>query len=108
MYYARTVSYTHLDVYKRQMIQYETVVGLAITHGESSDRYFMAMSRLNSANDAWADNEFIFQTNGVGKSDGGWTTPADFAEYFYSNDANLQKGDIVTLTGENLSLIHIL
>lgn len=45
------------------------------------------------------DVEFVFRGDGVGYSDGGWTTPAsDYAEYFESTDGTaLQIGTTVVL-----------
>jgi hypothetical protein len=79
------------------MGQYETVMLAATRYGQSSDRYLFVASRWDSNNN-WVDNEFSVTTSGQGKFDGGSSSPADFAEYFYSFDVGLEGGDLVALS----------
>ena len=55
----------------------------------SAYSFFLGESNLPSP-----DNEFNLRGNGVGYSDGGWTTPAsDYAEYFEWEDGNSENED---------------
>jgi hypothetical protein len=53
-----------------------------------------------------SDKEFGFRGDGVGYSDGGWTTPAsDYAEYFESIDGTaLPIGSTVSLVGNKIKI----
>ena len=47
------------------------------------------------------DSEFIVYGDGNVSADGTFTTPADYAEYFYSDNTTLQPGDLVSIAGPN-------
>lgn len=53
-----------------------------------------------SDSDGTPDNEFILRGDGTGLADGSWTSPADYAEYFYSDDVTLVSGELVCVAGE--------
>ena len=63
----------------------------------STDDYFYAATRVDSGQN-WVDTEFKINGSGQAFTDGGWNGAADLAEYFYSSDLSLQKGDLVTLS----------
>lgn len=61
----------------------------------------MAFLVMNSDIDGVSDREFSFASDGRGISDGGWMSPADYAEYFYSEDITLKPGELVSIAAEN-------
>ncbi len=44
---------------------------------------------------------FNFRSEGNAYADGSWTGPADYAEYFYSDDTSLKPGELVCIAGNN-------
>ena len=46
------------------------------------------------------NSRFVFWGNGNAYADGSWTGPADYAEYFYSDDIGLSFGELVSLAGK--------
>ena len=67
-----------------------------------------AYSFLVALSSGGGDTEFILRGDGVGYSDGGWTTPAaDYAEYFESFDGTaLPIGSTVTLNNDKIILAN--
>jgi hypothetical protein len=63
-----------------------------------TDRTFLKMTTP-------AQERFRFMATGVGYSDGGWTTPADYAEYFQTNNTDLDKGELVTIDPDNPQMV---
>jgi len=62
-----------------------------------------AFNYLRARSEGSGDNEFILRGDGIGYSDGGWTTPAaDYAEYFEWEDGNPNNED---RRGYSVSLI---
>lgn len=45
------------------------------------------------------DSEFIVYNNGEVRADGSFLAPADYAEYFHSDDATLKPGELVCIAG---------
>jgi hypothetical protein len=81
------------------MVQYQPVLAVATRYGQATDRHFIAASRYDSSNN-WLDTEFSVSTSGLAKADGGWGGAADYAEYFYTNNRQIDKGDLVSLIDE--------
>jgi hypothetical protein len=89
-----------LELYKTgSMVQYESVLVVATRYIASSSRGLIVASRYNSSNN-WVDTEFKVMTNGAAYADGGWNGGADYAEYFYTNKRQIDKGDLVSLVDE--------
>jgi hypothetical protein len=81
--------------------QYQSVLELNVSDQTGSDyEYFILMNKVGPL-----DTKFRFATSGKGFSDGGWTTPADYAEYFETNDTHLDKGHLVSLDPNNATLV---
>lgn len=47
-----------------------------------------------------SDSEFIVYNDGNVRYDGTASSPADYAEYFYSNDTTLKPGELVCIAGD--------
>jgi hypothetical protein len=75
-----------------------TMVGWGTDDTGAAGRYFVQMRSNTSGT---YDVEFSVSTQGNLLSDLAATTPADFAEYFYTNDPGLSKGTLVSLDEAN-------
>jgi len=83
-----------LDVYKTGTLSTDDIVNkISVDDAAASDEYFLTM--ISDA-DGTPDTEFKFTTDGTAYADGSWTgSGADYAEYFYTQDTDLQPGEAV-------------
>ena len=83
-----------LDVYKTGTLSTDDIVNkISVDDAAASDEYFLTM--ISDA-DGTSDTEFKFTTDGTAYADGSWTgSGADYAEYFYTQDTDLQPGEAV-------------
>lgn len=70
----------------------------------------VTLETTNAENNTWrwmdfirsgVDSEFIVYGAGDVRADGTFNSPADYAEYFYSEDITLKPGELVCIAGNN-------
>jgi hypothetical protein len=69
---------------------------VSTAHAAAGSRHGIKMKRGGLG--GGGDTEFRCDWAGRCYADGGWNGAADFAEYFWTEDLTLEKGDLVTLT----------